>query len=466
MSQIQIQKNKNTQIKELLQKVLNENEISFWKMNSYKKRKNNIYIQKDYKIESVLESQRNEFDISVAKDYEDCVGESSFKISQSADIEDFRKELLDAIFICSKSKSRKYDYIKKEDKEVDDSEIDYDSYYSQKFVDDFETKNLNLFFAEKLEIFKELIDRNWDDELQIKLNALEFHNNIVDENLETSNRVVKSNTKTNTYIEFVLTAVHKVTKNETEHIIYKKINDVYRFDFEEFFKENISFAVHSAKDNRAKDFSGKVILTKKAVMDFFNPDLSMNSVIAQCLARYKYHGVTRFEKGDEVIKGKYDRLTIYSNPLRVDNNRSHPYDDEGLCARKLCLIRDNVLENFAASNKYGQYINEKPTGPLGPFEIETGNKSYNELIKDKDKQIEIVTFASFSPDTISGDFSAEIRLGYIIENGKRKPFKGGLFTGNVFRLLEVVELSKESIDEVGYIGPKSIKFHNGSVVGL
>ena len=466
MSQIQIQKNQTAQIKELLQEALNENEVSFWKINSYKKRKNNIYIQKDYKIESILESQRNELDVTIAKDYEDCVGESSFKIPMGADVEDFRKELSDAIFICSKSKSRKYNNVKKEDKEADDSGIDYDSYYNPKFVDDFETKNLNLFFAEKLEIFKRLIDESRDDELMIKLNALEFHNNVVDENLETSNKIVKSSVKTNTYIEFVLTAVNKVTKKETEHIVYKKINDIYRFNFKEFFKDNIIFAVHSAKDDKAENFEGKVILTKQAVVDFFNPNLSMNSVITQCLSRYKYHEVTRFEKGDEVIKGKYDRLTIYSNPLRADNNTSHPYDNEGVSARKLCLIRNNVLENFAASNKYGQYINEKPTGPLGPFEIETGNKSYNELIVDEDKQIEIVTFASFSPDTISGDFSAEIRLGYVIENEKRTPFKGGLFTGNVFKLLEEIELSKESIDEVGYIGPKSVKFHKGQVVGL
>ena len=67
---------------------------------------------------------------------------------------------------------------------------------------------------------------------------------------------------------------------------------------------------------------------------------------------------------------------------------------------------------------------------------------------------------------LSGNFSAEVRLGYIVKDGKKTPFKGGLFTGNIFKLLENCELSKELIEETGYKGPKSIKFYEGELVGL
>jgi glycosyltransferase involved in cell wall biosynthesis len=98
--------------------------------------------------------------------------------------------------------------------------------------------------------------------------------------------------------------------------------------------------------------------------------------------------------------------------------------------------------------------------------ISDPNNDIEELIKDEDKIIEIVTFASFSPDMISGDFSAEIRLGYIIENGIKTPFKGGLFTGNIFEISKEINLSNEKIETAGYIGPKQIKFFNANIIGL
>jgi predicted Zn-dependent protease len=67
---------------------------------------------------------------------------------------------------------------------------------------------------------------------------------------------------------------------------------------------------------------------------------------------------------------------------------------------------------------------------------------------------------------LSGDFSAEIRLGYKIENGVKTSFKGGLFTGNIFKLMEDIELSKEIFQEENYLGPKAIKFHKAEIVGM
>ncbi len=68
---------------------------------------------------------------------------------------------------------------------------------------------------------------------------------------------------------------------------------------------------------------------------------------------------------------------------------------------------------------------------------------------------------------ISGNVSAEIRLGYIVKpSGEKIPFKGGLFVANLFKLLEEVEFSKEKIEKPGYYGPQVIKFHKAEIVGV
>ena len=85
--------------------------------------------------------------------------------------------------------------------------------------------------------------------------------------------------------------------------------------------------------------------------------------------------------------------------------------------------------------------------------------------------IEIIAFSSFTPNSISGDFSAEIRLGYHVSkdkegNIKRKPFKGGMFTGNVFKVVKNMSLSKEIKQISGYRGPAAVLFDNAIVSGM
>jgi len=97
--------------------------------------------------------------------------------------------------------------------------------------------------------------------------------------------------------------------------------------------------------------------------------------------------------------------------------------------------------------------------------MKPGSKSSASLYRSKDKIYEIVSFASFVPNWISGDFAAEIRLGYIIKNGKKKPFKGGMFTGNMFELIKDMWLSKETTNMQCYHGPKVVRFEKGMVSG-
>lgn len=459
MSQVQV--SKNQEFIEKLQAAKEEGKISNWNIQRHKVRRSNVYVEKDYTIESLLNSKREEIVFSINKEFEDSIGESSFNVSENDSIETFEKELEDAIFICSTSKSKKYEPIKKDSEGVDDSDIDYSIFYDETFFEEFEKKTLNVFVAEKLDLLKRTIE---SQNGKVVLNSFEFFNSIIEHSVESSEEIRKEFKKNKSYMEFILSGVNG--DNEIEHITYQKINDIYKFDFETFFNTAIENVLSSLSENKAEDFKGKVILRDYSAFDFFVPSPPSNPLTNHCSARLKFQGISKYEIGEKVINSNLDKITLYSNPLLSNNESSMPYDEDGVSAKRICLIREGVFEQFFANKKHADYLGIKQTGPFGVVEIDGGSKNYNELYEDEDEIIEIVSFAWFNPDIVSGDFSAEIRQGYKIKNGVKTPFKGGLFTGNVFKILEDVELSKELIEEAGYYGPKVLKFHKGEIVGM
>jgi len=79
--------------------------------------------------------------------------------------------------------------------------------------------------------------------------------------------------------------------------------------------------------------------------------------------------------------------------------------------------------------------------------------------------VEIALFSWFNPDNITGDFATEIRLGYLVENGTRKPFKGGQLIGNYIDALADVRWSSETGFLGHYLGPTTARFGNLKIAG-
>jgi len=122
------------------------------------------------------------------------------------------------------------------------------------------------------------------------------------------------------------------------------------------------------------------------------------------------------------------------------------------------------MKNFFASKRYADYLKIEPTGPLGNIEVLPGETAENEMRKDG--VCEIAGFSSFSPNVYSGDFTAEIRLGYLYKNGKKIPFKGGMLVGNCIDLMRNIKLSKETFFKSGYYGPKAMIIMDAVVTGV
>ncbi len=473
--EIMEEENKIKYIEEKLNALKESNEIKFWKINTNENRKYNIYVEKEYKVESILNSKTNSIRVEIFKEFEDgTIGSSSFNVT-NLNKNDFETKLNDAIFICSNSKNKKFNFPNKDDEIYSDEDINYDNYYSKKFEESFNSNSLDLFFEKKLNLFRNIINSKNEElkelNLKVKLNTIEFLNSFNINGVKLSNGIDKKFKSNSFYMEFVITLIDLNSNKEFEYIVYKKINDIFYFNYESFFKESIKILLTSNSNLKISNLKGEVILSNSAASDFFNPDLTSNSVIGFALGRLKYMGISKFDIGEGIVKSKYDKLNININSTS-NNSINKAFDEFGIPAKNIPLIENSKLKNFFVDLKYGSYLGLDPSGPFGNIEVGGGSLSEKELFKSIKKNsskeiIEIVSFSSFVPDLISGDFSAEIRLGFKIdENGNKTAFKGGLFTGNIFKLLEEVQFSKEIYEGVGYRGPKYIKFINADIVGV
>jgi len=122
----------------------------------------------------------------------------------------------------------------------------------------------------------------------------------------------------------------------------------------------------------------------------------------------------------------------------------------------VALIRDNEFVSFAASQRYADYLQIPATGAFGNVELPAGKAPAAELLAEP--YLEVVQFSWFNPNPVSGEFSTEIRFGYLVENGSRKPFKGGQLIGNYMDALADVRWSAETGFFGAYLGPHTARF--------
>jgi len=249
-----------------------------------------------------------------------------------------------------------------------------------------------------------------------------------------------------------------------EYVPMRSESNLNQIDLRSFVKNCYINAKDISNSTSPRMFRGKVILSGDALAEFIVPTIHENPIIIHSSAKMKYLNISKLELGKNFEKIKADKITMKSNPLIEGGLRNSAFDSNLVPARELDIIKDGVFTNFFASKRYADYLKIKPTGPLGNIELGTGKISADEFYKDG--VCEIVGFSSFAPNIYSGDFTAEIRLGYYIKDGKKTPFKGGMLVGNYFKLMANVVLSKEKFFKSGYYGPKAIMFNDAVISGL
>lgn len=160
------------------------------------------------------------------------------------------------------------------------------------------------------------------------------------------------------------------------------------------------------------------------------------------------------KKGELVLS---EMITLSQQPDKEPY--SCPFDDEGTPAQGLTLINQGRLAQFYCDRTVGRELGIETTGngfrpSLGSYPtpslinliVEAGDGSLTELITKLDRGIVVDQILGGGAD-ISGDFSINIDLGYLVENGQIVGrVKDTMIAGNVYTVLQqVIALGSDRI---------------------
>lgn len=162
--------------------------------------------------------------------------------------------------------------------------------------------------------------------------------------------------------------------------------------------------------------------------------------------------------GDKLGQQVFDRSLSFFDDSTIDfAPQSAVTDDEGVPTRRTPLIQDGVLQNFyydlqtaglagteSTGNGY-RSLYSQPGPALACIIVSEGKVSLGDIIAGiKEGVLVDQVMGAWAGNVLAGDFSANIHLGYKIENGQIVGrVKDTMVAGNVFQAL------KDSVEALG-----------------
>ena len=149
--------------------------------------------------------------------------------------------------------------------------------------------------------------------------------------------------------------------------------------------------------------------------------------------------------------------------LDLDLCAVHPYSEEGIPMEDLPLLRAGELKAIHGNNRFCRYLGIKPTGRYQKLRCLNTGVPFEEL--KAGPCLWAVTFSDFQMDSMSGHFGGEIRLAYLIEDGKAIPVTGGSVNGSLLETQGRLEFCKERYEAARYSGPYGVRIPQVNVAG-
>jgi len=168
--------------------------------------------------------------------------------------------------------------------------------------------------------------------------------------------------------------------------------------------------------------------------------------------------------GKEGIQLFDEKITLTDNPHIDFSPASRNYDDEGVATKKNILINNGVFNNGLydlktgnesskdTTGSAGRSIHSSPTPTTSNIVMKKGQKKINSMISEIEDGVLVDNLLGAGQgNELSGNFSANISLGYKIEKGKIVGrVKNTMISGNSFEALKnVEEISIEKEDVYG-----------------
>ena len=187
----------------------------------------------------------------------------------------------------------------------------------------------------------------------------------------------------------------------------------------------------------------------------------MDPVIFHSSGHAKDKAISRFVLGQNIVQKPINAFSLKSSGILPFGIYSDPFDDDGIPGQEHTIIDRGVFKKYWTTKRYADYLGVTPTGDFKNLVLEP---IINSKLDSQD-YYDIIQFSDLSPDSVTGDFVAEIRFGYHVKNGKKTPIKGGSVGGNLFDALQRVYFTNDRVFEGRYLGPKAMILENLSVSG-
>lgn len=202
-----------------------------------------------------------------------------------------------------------------------------------------------------------------------------------------------------------------------------------------------------------QEMNCKVILNKHELSDLFyaiSDNLRYSAVFSHS---------TVFKKGDSVQKNPVgDRINITMAGALEGNIRSTKFDSDGMSLGEMDIVADGTAVAYFGDNRFGQYLNEKPTGNLRCLSAGTGSLSEKELAEGP--YLEVISMSGLQVDFFSDYIGGEVRLAYYHDGEKRTPVTGISISGSASEVLNSIRFSSKRAVYNGYMGPEKAQLTN------
>lgn len=265
--------------------------------------------------------------------------------------------------------------------------------------------------------------------------------------LRNSNGINLDSMKTFFFVEFALKAEKNGNLSEFwDYNYYKE-------------KEHLNFSKrveHWAK--RAKDtlIAQQPNPSDDAIV-IFTPEVlksALTPIAVHSLGKSHFEKISSFKFGEKVASIEF---SLIDNGLLEGGLETSAWDGEGIPQQITEVISEGLFKNRLYDHKYARLEHTNSTGNasrseqggvvngITNLEILAGNIKLEEMIANIRKGYYIDKFSWLNPDPISGNFGAEIRNGYLIQNGKlTTPIKLGNVSGNSLEMIKnCLYISKE-----------------------
>ncbi len=301
------------------------------------------------------------------------------------------------------------------------------------------------------------------DERDVRLSSAEVFIDQEDITFRSSKGAQGSSVQTDILLDFVLLSSSAEDEMES-HIAFRR-RRAADLDIPALAHRQAQYARDALTAGTPRTGTYAVVVSDDALAELLGSE-GYSPLILRSSAQLKYQRMTTWEAGSSVFpeEPQGDPLTMYSNALLPFGNRSGSFDADGLPGQRMPILENGILSRFWATSRYAQYLQIPATGSFGNMEIMPGSVPFADLFDDG-PLYHVAAFSAMSPDPFTGNFVGEIRLGYEIDKGRKRPIRGGSISGNLFAALAAARLSTETVFLGDYLGPRGVRFPHVTVAG-